>query len=139
MTVQSVQAPPRGRTAVLVLAALVVVATATTLVSLAAIALGAEPDFGPLQPAAYLPYAIIGTLAALGGWVLVVRFVARSARLLRVVVPVLVGLSLIPDIALLVTGSIPGTTTVGVVALMLMHPLVAVAAVFTGRMIAPPR
>jgi len=95
--------------------------------------------FPPLQPAAYLSFAIAGTLAAIGGWVLVVRLVRRSARLLRVLVPVLVVLSLIPDAVLLATGFIPGATPGAVIALALMHPLVAAVAVVAGSRIAPAR
>ena len=57
----------------------------------------------------------------------------------RVLVPVLTVLSFAPDVALLVLGFIPGTTAVGVVALMLMHLVVVAAAVIAGRRIAPAR
>jgi hypothetical protein len=48
-------------------------------------------------------------------------------------------LSLIPDVLLLVSESQPGTTTAGVVALMLMHVGVAVAAVPAYRRFIPPQ
>lgn len=139
MTTQSVPVASRGRTAALLGLAVVASAVATTLVAFAALALGADPTFAPLQPQAFLTFATAGTLAALAGWMLVVRFVPRSARLLRVLVPVLVAVSLIPDVVLLLTGFIPGATPTGVLALMLMHPIVAAVATLTGRMIAPPR
>ena len=139
MTTQSMPAVSRGRTLALVALAAVASAVATSLVALATLALGADPTFAPLQPPAFLTFAIAGTLAALAGWVLVVRFVPRSARLLRVLVPVLLAVSLIPDVALLLTGFIPGATVPGVIGLMLMHPIVAAVGTVTGRMIAAPR
>lgn len=125
--------------ALTVLAAVAASAIATTLIALVARAVGAGDAFPPLQPAVYLTFAAAGTLAALGGWALVVRLVPRSARVLRVLVPVLVVLSLVPDVVLLITGFIPGTTPGGVVALMLMHPVVAASAVVAGQRIAPAR
>lgn len=125
--------------ALTVLAAVAASAIATTLIALVARAVGAGDAFPPLQPAVYLTFAAAGTLAALGGWALVVRLVPRSARVLRVLVPVLVVLSLVPDVVLLITGFIPGATPGAVVALMLMHPVVAASAVVAGQRIAPAR
>lgn len=131
---------PRAATAVLlVVAAVAATALALTGVAFGALALGADPGFAPLQPGPYLTFGVVGVLAALAGWVLIVRFVRHSARLLRVLVPVLVALSLIPDVVLLIVGFIPGTTPIGVGALMLMHLLVAVVAVVAGQRLAPAR
>lgn len=131
---------PRAATAaLLVFAAVVATAIALTAVAFGALALGADSTFTPLQPGPYLAFGIAGVLAAVAGWVLVVRFVRQSARLLRVLVPVLVLVSFIPDVLLLIGGFIPGTTAVGVVALMLMHVVVAAIAVVTGQRIAPAR
>jgi hypothetical protein len=58
---------------------------------------------------------------------------------LRVLVPTVLVLSLIPDVMLLVNESQPGTTTAGVVALMLMHFGVAAAAVPAYRRFIPPQ
>jgi hypothetical protein len=124
---------------VAVLGALAASAACTTLLSLAALALGADPAFAPLGAPAYLTFAIAGTLAGLGGWALIVRVARRSARVLRVLVPTLLVLSFIPDLVLLFTGFIRGMTTVGVAALMLMHLVVVGSVVVAGRVIAPPR
>jgi hypothetical protein len=120
-----------------VLAAVAASAIVTTLIAL--VAQGAGVGFPPLQPMIYLTFAVLGTLVAIGGWLLVVRWVGRSARALRILVPVLVVLSLIPDVILLLTGFIPGTTAPGVVALMLMHPVVAASGAIAGQRIAPAR
>jgi hypothetical protein len=133
---------PAARPLAVALTMLVAVATsaiATTLIAVVAQAAGVAAGFPPLQPAVYLTFAVAGTLAALGGWTLVVRLVRRSARALRVLVPVLVVLSLVPDVVLMATGFIPGTTPGAVVALMLMHPVVAAVAVLAGQRIAPAR
>jgi len=140
MTSTAARTAPRALTVTLtVLAAVAASALLTTLIAFVARAAGAGDAFPPLQPQAYLTFATAGTLLAIGGWVLVVRFVARSARLLRVLVPVLVVLSFTPDVVLLLTGFIPGGTPGAVVALALMHPVVAGAAVLAGQRIAPAR
>jgi len=140
MTAAVERTAPRPLTvALLVLAAVATSAVLTTIIALVARAAGAGDAYPPLQPAVYLSFAVAGPLAALGGWALVVRFVRRSARLLRILVPVLVVLSLVPDVALLALGFIPGTTPGGVVALMLMHLAVAGVAVTAGQRIAPAR
>lgn len=131
---------PRAATAVLlVVAAVAATAIALTAVAFGALALGADAGFVPLQPGPYLTFGIVGVLAGLAGWMLIVRSVRRSARMLRVLVPVLVVLSLVPDVILLVAGFIPGTTPIGVGALMLMHLIVATIAVVIGQRIAPAR
>lgn len=124
-------------TALLVFAGIVASAAATTVVWFVASAFGVGAGFPPLQPPAYLTFATVGTLAGIGGWVLIARRVRSSARLLRVLVPALVVLSLVPDVILLVAPFIPGATPAAVVALMLMHPIVAAVAVLVGRRIAP--
>jgi len=131
---------PRARTVTLtVLAAVAASALLTSIIALAARLLGASEGFPPLQPQAYLTFATAGTLIAIGGWVLVGRFVARSARLLRVLVPVPLVLSFVPNVVAAVTGSIPESSPVAAIALALMHPVVAGAAVVAGRRIAPAR
>jgi hypothetical protein len=140
MTATAERSAPRASAlALLVLAAVIAAAVATSLVALIAHALGAGEGFMPLQPQAYLTFTVAGTLAALGGWVLVVRWVRRSARVLRVLVPVALLVSWVPDVVMLATDFLPGATPVGVVALMTMHALVAGAAVLAGRRIAPPQ
>lgn len=127
-------------TAVLVGALSVLAAmAASAIVAGIAVALGADPSFGPLLPPVFLAFAAAGTIAGLLGWVVVARRAAHPDRVLRVLVPVLVVLSLIPDVALLILGFIPGSSPTAVVALMLMHPIAAVSAVIGGRRIAPVR
>ena len=112
-------------------------ALAVSALAFGALALGATPGFAPLNPPVYLAFAVLGLLAGVAGWIVVTRRVRRPLRLLRVLVPALVVLSWIPDVILLATGFIPGASPLGVAALMLMHPVVAAAAVLVGRRIAP--
>ena len=82
---------------------------------------------------------VVGAIAGAIGWHLVVARSGNASGALRVLVPTVLVLSLIPDVVLLASWSQPGTTTAGVVALMLMHVGVAVAAVPAYRRFIPPQ
>ncbi|WSG27682.1 DUF6069 family protein [Streptomyces europaeiscabiei] len=90
-------------------------------------AAGASDDFEPLQLAAYAVFTVFGALAAAAAWAIIRGRSAHPARLLRTLVPVVVIVSLIPDIMVGVSDSRPGASWGAVIALMVMH--VAVAAV----------
>jgi len=127
----------RRRTAVLTLVAAAAVAVAAcAAIALAAVAAGATA-FPPLMPYVFGPFAIAGLLAAYAGWRIVRGRVARPRAVLRVLVPALLVLSFIPDVILLLTGFIPGTTATGAVGLMLMHLTVAAVAVPVAQRLAP--
>ncbi len=110
-----------------------------TVIALAARGLGAPDEFKQLTIAVYGPLTVIGALLATVAWRLIVNHSGNAARVLRIVVPVVLVLSLIPDALLLSSDSQPGTTTGGVIALMLMHFGVAAAAVPAFRRLMPPR
>ena len=102
--------------------------------------LDAPAEFQPLKPAAFGFFTILGVLAGAIGWRLIVARSRNATSLLRKLVPTVVTVSLIPDVALLVnTDAQPGITTTGVVALMLMHLAVAAVAVPTYRRFMPPQ
>jgi hypothetical protein len=108
------------------------VIAAVTNVAISAIArgpLGASGDFVPLTPGPVVMWTIIGAIVGAVGWRLIVNRSARSRALLTTLVPTVLVLSLIPDVALLATESTAGQTTAGVVALMAMHVVTAVIAV----------
>jgi hypothetical protein len=128
----SVNAVPRssalriaGGVAVALVAAIVV----NTLISLAAQAAGASDQFQPLQPGAYMFLTVVGVLAGAAGWAAVRRWSRRPAAVLRLLVPIVVVVSLVPDVALLFTDSQPHTSGLAVVALMVMHVATAAVAV----------
>jgi hypothetical protein len=105
---------------------------ALTNVAISALArgpLGAGNDFVPLTPGPVVMWTVLGTVIGAVGWRLVVTRSARSRDLLTALVPAVLVLSLIPDVALLVTDSVPGQTTTGVGALMVMHVVTAGIAV----------
>ncbi|MFD7159377.1 DUF6069 family protein [Kribbella sp. NPDC059898] len=122
----------RRRYAVL-LAAAVVAAGLNYLVARGAIALGAEAGFAPLTAPVFVPLTLIGTAAGYVGWTAVRR---RSAAALKVVVPVVLVLSMIPDLLLLATKFIPDTSGTAVAGLMLMHVVVTAVAVPAYRLTA---
>jgi hypothetical protein len=99
--------------------------------------LGARDDFVPLTPGPVVMWTILGAIIGAVGWRLIVNTSARSRALLTTLVPTVLVLSLIPDVALLATDSVPGQTTAGVVALMVMHVVTAVIAVTAYRTAMP--
>jgi hypothetical protein len=85
--------------------------------------------FQPFAPPSVIMLATIGITAGMIGWLIVRRLASRPAAVLRVLVPAVVLVSLVPDILLGLSKSEPGTTWAGVVGLMAMHLAVAAVAV----------
>ena len=100
-------------------------------------AFGAGDDFAPLTPGPIVMWSIVGALIGAVGWRLIVNRSAQSRALLNKLVPTVLVLSLIPDVALLATDSMAGQTTTGVLALMVMHVVTAVIAVTAYRRAMP--
>lgn len=116
------------------------VIAAVTNVVISAIArgpLGASDDFVPLTPGPIVMWTILGAIIGAVGWRLVVTTSAHRRALLTTLVPTVLVLSLIPDVALLAADSVAGQTTAGVVALMVMHVVTAVIAVTAYRKAMP--
>jgi hypothetical protein len=78
-----------------------------------------------LAPAEYAPATVIGIALGTLGWYLVRRFARNPRRVLRVLVPVVVVLSWIPDLGILAGGA----SVVNSLALIAMHVVVAAATV----------
>ncbi|MEU6379082.1 DUF6069 family protein [Streptomyces sp. NPDC046909] len=106
-------------------------------VAWAAHAAGASDDFQPLQLSAYAPLTVFGVLVGAAAWAIVRARSASPSRLLRVLVPVVVVVSLIPDVMVGVSDSRAGTSWGAVVALMVMHVVVAAVAVPAYRRFLP--
>jgi hypothetical protein len=135
----SVSSAPTRRTGALsvaagLLAAFVVAGVANAVVALLARAAGASTEFAPLNPSSYLPLTAIGLLLGSVGWAVIRRIAARPERLLRLLVPAVVVISLVPD---LTQFSSPGGSALAVVALMVMHVVVATAGVLAYRRVLP--
>ncbi len=126
-----------GRTVALTAAGVVVAGAATSIVALTAGALGVADGFSPLMPAVYLPFVAVGVIAAVVGWRIVRARATHPLRVLRVLVPVVLVASFIPDTVLMITHFIPGTTLIGGLSLSIMHLIVAAVAVPLAQRIAP--
>lgn len=74
----------------------------------------------------YLPLTLLGIMIGTVGWSLIARF---AARILRVIVPIALVVSWVPDMLLFQSGA----TVANVIGLMLMHVVVAAAVVFALR------
>ncbi len=96
-------------------------------------------EFQQLTLPVYGFLTVVGAVVGAIGWHLIATRSRNASGVLRVLVPTVLVLSLIPDVLLLVSESQPGTTTAGVIALMLMHVGVAVAAVPAYRRFIPPQ
>ena len=109
-------------------------------VAVSAIARGpfdASDDFVPLTPGPIVFWTIVGAIIGALGWRLIVTKKANSRALLAKLVPTVLVLSFLPDLALLATDTMPGQTTSGVLALMVMHVLTAVIVVTAYRKAMP--
>ena len=115
------QSTTAGRTALGLLAAAVVAALGNALIALLVTTLAPGGVEKGLQFPEYATLTVAGVLLATAGWTLVRRFAGRPRAVLRVLVPVVLVLSLVPDLALLAGG----TSVANVVGLMLMHVVVA--------------
>jgi len=101
---------------------IVAAVVATSLLRLVAVALlQPDPQFIPLTPAIPVVFTIIGVLGAVIAYAIVGRIGSRPIRLFRRVALVALALSFIPDMLLLVSGAMPGTSVATVGTLMLMH------------------
>ena len=99
--------------------------------------LESSDDFVPLTPGPVVVWTILGAVIGAVGWRLVVNRSDGSRALLTALVPTVLVLSFIPDVALLATDSVAGQTTAGVVALIVMHVVTAVIAVTAYRRVMP--
>ena len=80
-----------------------------------------SPEFMPLQVGPPLVFTIMGVLGAVIVYAAIGRFSRRPIRLFRAIALIVLVLSFLPDIGLLATGMVPGTTPVAVGALAVMH------------------
>ncbi len=134
-------ARPARRSGALVAAGLVAaIAVATALdaaVAAIAHAAGASGDFSPLKLPSYASLTIIGVFAGAAGWAIVRGRAASPRRLLRVLVPAVLLISLLPDILVGASGTMAGSSWGAVAALIAMHLIVAAVAVGTYLRVLP--
>jgi hypothetical protein len=135
------------RTAVSLRAALTAGATAgvaaavvnVTISAVARAAFGVSDDFTPLTPGPIVMWTILAAIIGAAGWRFFVNRSVRSGALINKLVPTVLVLSFIPDVALLATDAMPGTTTAAVLSLMAMHVVTALIVVFAYRRAMPVR
>ncbi len=123
------QAPGRVAVAGWLAAGIVAASIADAVIALLARAAGASEDFQPLQPGAYVSFTVLGVLIGAAGWAVVRRRSAEPRALLSWLVPAVVVVSLVPDLAMFVSDYKPHADAAGIIALILMHVAVAAVAV----------
>jgi hypothetical protein len=127
----------KGKVVLGVLAAIVVATAGNTVVSFAAQALGADPDaVEGLQPKGYVVLTAAGVIVAATAWASIRKRAKDPARTLGRLVPIVVVLSFLADVPVFF---LPGASTTGVVALMVMHVVVATVAVPIFHRVLPVR
>ena len=120
----------RGLGTALVLVGAIVAAIAiNAVIAWVATAFGAPAGYGPLSLPAQALFTIVSVVVGWVGWRLISARARDPRRVLRILVPLVVAVSLIPDLLLLAFPVIPGSTPAAVIALMLMHLVVAACAV----------
>jgi hypothetical protein len=129
-TIDSTPSRTTGTTRGILLSTLLggaVASVANAIVALAGLAAGADPAVQGLTPPAYITLSVLGVLVGAIGWTVVSR--ARSAkRILTVLVPLMLVLSLIPDVLLAVTAG-SGAVVTAAVTLGIMHVVTVAVAV----------
>ena len=83
--------------------------------------LGLGEGFLPLGVGPTVFFTVVGMAGAVVVFGLVVRFAKRPVRVFRRVALVVLLVSLVPDLLLMFSGSMPGTTVAGVFTLMVEH------------------
>ncbi|MCP2241595.1 DUF6069 family protein [Lentzea aerocolonigenes] len=116
-------------TAVGVVAAAAVATALNAAVAAIAHAAGASPEFQALQLPTYATFTVLGVLAGAAGWAIIRARARNPRRVLRVLVPAVLLVSLVPDVLVGASAALPGASWGGAVALMVMHVVVTVVAV----------
>ena len=83
--------------------------------------LGIGAGFQPLEVGPTVFFTVVGMVGAVVVFGLILRFVRRPVWLFRRVALAVLVVSLVPDVLMLFSGSMPGTTVAGVLTLMVEH------------------
>ena len=121
------------------IAAAVVGVAANAVVAFAGIAAGASSAFAPLSIAVFGPFTVLGLVAGYVGWRIVRGRASNPLRVLRILVPVLLVLSFVPDTISAIVGFIPDSSITGFVALMIMHLIVVAIGIPVYQRLSPMR
>jgi len=82
-------------------------------------------SFPPLMPEPLILFTVVGVTGAIIVFALIARFSSWPIRLFRIFGVVALLVSFLPDIALLVTRAMPGTSVRSVAVLMFLHVVAA--------------
>ncbi len=104
-----------------VVAVAVAVVTNVLIRTVAVSVFGIGEGFLPLGVGPTVLFTVWGMLGAVVAFGLILRFARRPVRLFRRVALVVLLISLVPDVLMLFSGSMPGATVAGVVTLMVEH------------------
>ncbi len=118
-----------ARLVIAVVGAVVVATVANAIIAAIAHGAGVSHAFVPLQFGTYTGLTVLGTLLGGLGWTIVRSRSTNAAALLRRLVPAVLLVSFVPDIAIGASHSEAHTTWGGVAALMVMHLAVGASAV----------
>ena len=97
---------------------------------LAGALLSIPPEFAPLSPARYVAFTVIGMVTAVIVYAILAYKAKHPIRTFQRIAWVVLVVSMLPDIAMLMSDAMPGTTTAGVVTLMVMHLVAGLVAIY---------
>jgi len=128
-TLTPVASASKARAAIILIAATLIAIGLNAVIASLAHALGVSSAYGPLTVPAYASMTVLGVAAGWVGWVLIRRRARNPRRALTIIVPIVVVASFLPDVLLATLRFVPGTTSGAVLALALMHLVVAGVAI----------
>jgi hypothetical protein len=124
-----------GKVVLGVAGAIVIAAIGNAVVSYVAQKFGADPNaVEGLKPQGYVVLTALGVIIAAFAWASVRKRAKDPARTLGKLVPIVVVVSFLADVPVFF---LPGTSVVGVLALMVMHVVVAAVSVPIFRRVLP--
>ncbi|WP_439656226.1 DUF6069 family protein [Lentzea sp. HUAS TT2] len=124
-----------GKVVLGVVAAIVAASIGNAVVSYLAQALGADPNaVEGLKPQGYVVLTALGVIIAAIAWATIRKRAKDPARTLGRLVPIVVVVSFLADVPVFF---LPGASVVGVLALMVMHVVVAAVSVPIFRRVLP--
>ncbi|SFQ98829.1 hypothetical protein SAMN04488564_101716 [Lentzea waywayandensis] len=124
-----------GKVVLGVVATIVVASIGNAVVSYLAQALGADPNaVEGLKPQGYVVLTALGVIIAAIAWATIRKRAKDPARTLGKLVPIVVVVSFLADVPVFF---LPGASVVGVLALMVMHVVVAAVSVPIFRRVLP--
>lgn len=122
-TDQAVSRPVAERIGILVATVAIAVALNAVVAAIAG-ASGAPAGWAPLTAPVFGAFTVVPIVVGWFAWRAVAARVRHPRRTMPLIALAVLIVSFVPDIVLLATGFIPGTTTAGVAGLMVMHVVV---------------